>query len=243
MSIDKKVAPEGIKTIAVIPAKGFSRRVPRKNMKLIGGNPLVYYAVTAALTSPLIDEVYVSTDDEEIAEYVISLGALVPYLRDNALSEDHVPSTEVILDLLRRVYPEPDESLFCARILAPAPFLSSETITNVVTKSHALNSNVVTVTSLECNEFHLRVLDKNGYVHPLNPNAPKNFQMDAAPELYMLPPGVVQCAPARALLEHRTYLYGTPMGYLLPKLETIEVDTPDAFTFAERLFEALSVPK
>ena len=82
--------------IAIIPARGGSKRIPRKNIKLFDGLPVITYAISAAKNSEFIDEVYVSTDDEEIADVAVKLGAKVPWLRDGNLSDDHSTTLSVM---------------------------------------------------------------------------------------------------------------------------------------------------
>src|SRR5438046_9074874 len=78
------------RVIAVIPAKGFSRRVPRKNMRLFNGKPLLYYTIVQALRSGMVDEVCVSTDSPEIRQFAQDCGARVPFLRPAELAAAHV---------------------------------------------------------------------------------------------------------------------------------------------------------
>jgi len=207
-------------------------------MRLLGGKPLLHYVLTAAKQSTAIDEVYVSTDSEEIAAFARSMGVSVPFLRDTSLSGDQVHGTEPVLDMLRRLYPTPDDSLYCARLLAPYPFLSSNSITEVVQKSRAAKQNVLSVMPLEINEYHLRVFNKNGTISPATNKTAINFQIDDAPELYALC-GAAQCMPARDLLTLGSYQKGTPLGYILPKLEAFELDTLEAFELAEHLLPAV----
>jgi len=89
--------------IAVIPARGGSQRIPRKNIKLFHGLPIIAYAIKAALASDDIHEVFVSTDDEEIAEIAISFGAKVPWLRSKELSDDYATTISVMKDAVLRL--------------------------------------------------------------------------------------------------------------------------------------------
>ncbi|MDR5831959.1 pseudaminic acid cytidylyltransferase [Caballeronia sp. LP006] len=82
--------------IAVIPARGGSKRITRKNIKEFAGKPMIGYAIAAAVESKLFDHVIVSTDDEEIAAISASLGADVPFLRPKNLADDHTATVPVI---------------------------------------------------------------------------------------------------------------------------------------------------
>ena len=88
--------------IAIIPARGGSKRIPRKNIRPFAGRPMIHWAIEAARDSGLFAAVCVSTDDEEIAAIAKEAGAQVPGLRDASLSDDHTPLRPVIRDGVRR---------------------------------------------------------------------------------------------------------------------------------------------
>ena len=89
--------------IAVIPARGGSKRIPRKNIKLFKGLPVIAYAIKAAKESGVFDEVFVSTDDEEIAEVAMSFGATIPWMRSKDLSDDYATTISVMQDAVRKL--------------------------------------------------------------------------------------------------------------------------------------------
>ena len=89
--------------IAIIPARGGSKRIPRKNIKLFHGLPVIAYAIRAARESGVFDEVLVSTDDWEIAEIAQDYGAVVPWMRSIQLSDDYVTTAAVMQDALKRL--------------------------------------------------------------------------------------------------------------------------------------------
>jgi len=91
-----------MRRIAIIPARGGSKRIPRKNIKNFCGKPIIAYSIEVALASGLFDEVMVSTDDEEIAEIAIKLGAKVPFMRSNERANDTATTYEVIEEVLQR---------------------------------------------------------------------------------------------------------------------------------------------
>ena len=87
-------------SIAIIPARGGSKRIPRKNIKPFAGKPIMAYAITAALDSDLFAEVMVSTDDDEIAAVASYYGAIVPFRRSQRNSDDRAGTAEVLLEVL-----------------------------------------------------------------------------------------------------------------------------------------------
>ena len=116
--------------IAIIPARGGSKRIPRKNIKNFLGKPIVAYSIEAALKSGLFDEVMVSTDDEEIAEIALKYGAKVPFLRNKKTANDFALLADVSLEVLND-YKNLGISFdnFCC-ILPTAPFITSKDIIN-----------------------------------------------------------------------------------------------------------------
>jgi pseudaminic acid cytidylyltransferase len=89
--------------IAIVPARGGSRRIPRKNVRPFCGRPMIAWTIDALRDSGCVDRIVVSTDDDEIAALATSLGAEVPFRRPAALADDHAPTLPVIADALQRL--------------------------------------------------------------------------------------------------------------------------------------------
>src|SRR4051812_883607 len=89
------------RALAVIPARGGSKQVPRKNLKLLGGKPLIQWSIEAARAATELDRCIVSTDDEEIAEMARALGAEVPFLRPAEFAQDNTPDLPVFQHAIR----------------------------------------------------------------------------------------------------------------------------------------------
>lgn len=111
------------KCIAVIPARGGSKRIPRKNIKDFFGKPLISYSIKAALESKLFDKVVVSTDDEEIASIAKEYGAEIPFLRPKELADDFANTGEVVEHTLNFLKQKNEKYDFCCTIYATAPLL------------------------------------------------------------------------------------------------------------------------
>ena len=111
--------------LAIIPARGGSKRILRKNIKLFLGKPIIAYSIEAALKSKLFDEVMVSTDDEEIKEITLKYGAKVPFLRSETNANDFATTAAVINEVLE-VYKTKNKLFkYCICIYPTAPFVSS----------------------------------------------------------------------------------------------------------------------
>src|SRR5690554_5074439 len=115
-----------MKNLAIIPARGGSKRIPRKNIKDFLGKPIIAYSIETALQSGLFDEIMVSTDDEEIASIAIELGASVPFLRSVEQSNDHATLADVIDEVKNRYLSLGRNFDYICCILPTAPFITIE---------------------------------------------------------------------------------------------------------------------
>jgi len=113
--------------IAVIPARGGSKRIPRKNIRPFAGKPMIAYSIHCALDSGLFERVIVSTDDAEIAKVATGLGAEAPFVRPPDLSDDYTGTTEVIAHAVEFMQGQLPLSAVCC-IYATAPFIAKEDI-------------------------------------------------------------------------------------------------------------------
>ena len=118
--------------IAIIPARGGSKRIPKKNIKDFLGKPIIAYSIEAALEAGVFDEVMVSTDSEEIAQVARAYGAKVPFMRSSDLADDMTTSDDVLLDVLRRYKAQGQSFKYMACIYATAPFVTADALRNAM---------------------------------------------------------------------------------------------------------------
>jgi N-acylneuraminate cytidylyltransferase len=114
------------KNLCIIPARGGSKRIPRKNIKPFKGKPIIAYSIIAAVESGLFDEVMVSTDDLEIAEIAKSYGASIPFLRSEENSNDFATTADVLKEVLHSYEKDGKEFDYVCCIYPTAPFVSSK---------------------------------------------------------------------------------------------------------------------
>jgi|ERR1035437_1156900 N-acylneuraminate cytidylyltransferase len=112
--------------VAIITARGGSKRIPRKNIKNFLGHPIIKYSIDAALQAGCFDEVMVSTDDKEIAERAKSMGATVPFMRSVDSSTDLATTADVLIEVLNEYKKSEKEFKYCCCIYPTAPFITSE---------------------------------------------------------------------------------------------------------------------
>ncbi|OPZ78704.1 MAG: CMP-N,N'-diacetyllegionaminic acid synthase [Alphaproteobacteria bacterium ADurb.Bin438] len=117
-----------MKNIAIIPARGGSKRIPRKNIKEFFGKPMVGYAIETAFKSGVFDEVMVSTDDKEIADIALKFGAKVPFLRSIEASSDFATTFDVLKEVVLKYKEQGKEFESLCSIYPCVPFLKPETL-------------------------------------------------------------------------------------------------------------------
>ncbi|MCG3685630.1 pseudaminic acid cytidylyltransferase [Aliarcobacter butzleri] len=122
------------KCIAIIPARGGSKRIPRKNIRDFHGKPLIAYSIEVALKSGLFDKVIVSTDDDEIAKIAKSFGASVPFIRPKELSDDFTGTGAVVNHTLEFLKEQGEQIDFICTIYATAPLLQEKYLVEGFTK-------------------------------------------------------------------------------------------------------------
>ena len=136
-----------MKNLAIIPARGGSKRIPRKNVKPFLGKPIIAYSIEAALATGLFDEVMVSTDDEEIAEVARQYGASVPFMRSAGTANDYATTADVLNEVLSK-YKETGKEFdnFCC-IYATAPMIQPN---NIVSSFELLQKTDFTIPIWRC---------------------------------------------------------------------------------------------
>lgn len=114
--------------LCVIPARGGSKRIPRKNVRLFGGKPMIAWSIDSAKASNCFDRIIVSTDDDEIAEVALEYGAEVPFRRPVDLADDYAPTMPVIAHATQWAHAQGGDWMAVCCIYATAPFLQPEDI-------------------------------------------------------------------------------------------------------------------
>ena len=120
------------KKIAVITARGGSRRIPKKNIKEFCGKPIIAYSIEAALASGVFDEVMVSTDSEEIAAVAREYGADVPFMRSRETSDDYATTNDVLAEVFNEYSKRGEHYDIAVCIYPTAPFVTADKLKNAV---------------------------------------------------------------------------------------------------------------
>jgi len=223
--------------IAIIPARGGSKRIPRKNIRLFGGKPMIAWPILAALESGVFDDVIVSTDDIEIGEVAKQYGASVPFMRPVEISNDHAGLTAVLrhsITWLREQGRSPD-IVACA--YATAPFLRAQDLRASVEQLSAQQDAefVLAVTSFPAPVQRAIVQNTAGYLKFLWPDFAE-VRSQNTHEAYH-DAGHFFMGRADAFMIYSTTLSGKTLPYIIPRMQCQDIDTQEDWDHALSLFE------
>lgn len=224
------------KRIAIILARGGSKRLPRKNVLNFHGKPMLAWSVEAALTSGKYQRVLVSTDDEEIARVGREFGAQVPFLRSSA-ADDVASSSQATLVALRQAeqyWGEEYDSV--SQLMANCPMRSSEDIRDAVRNFEEQRAE----SQLSCfrfgwmNPWWAMKLDEGGHPVPLFPEALTARSQDL-PALYC-PSGALWIARTRALKECGTFYTPQRILYKMHWVSAMDIDDAEDLEMAKACY-------
>ena len=218
--------------VAVIPARGGSKRILRKNIRLFNGYPMISYAINTLLESGIFSDVIVSTDDLEIAKISETLGAFVPFIRSSELSGDDVGTLEVIADFVRVLNFNSNRIVCC--VYATNPFLSVANLVegfNQITKTH-LADYVCAITKYNYPIQRALALDKNGLMQMA---VPENlFLHSQTLENRWHDAGQFYFARAITWLTKKPMLLNT-IGIEIEKWRSVDIDDEEDWIKAQQL--------
>jgi N-acylneuraminate cytidylyltransferase len=230
------MATEPISTnIAVIPCRGGSKRVPRKNVRLLHGKPAVAYTIEAALMSGVFQSVIVSTDSEEIAEVSRAYGAEVPFVRDSSLADDYTPVSAVTLDVLNRLVPQSGIYDNVCQLMANCPLRTASAIRD----SYAQFLETAALSQISVTEYGwfnpwwAMTRDDQNALTPLFKEQMETRSQDL-PTLYC-PTGAVWWAKPDVLRQYGTFYAPNYRGWAIPWQQAVDIDTEEDWKMAEVL--------
>lgn len=219
--------------LALIPARGGSKGLPRKNARIIGGKPLIVWTIEAAQRALSVSQIVVSTEDIEIADIARAYGAEVPFMRPQELALDTTPSMDVVFHALDHL-PRCEDVL----LLQPTSPLRSthdiDAIAELRAKTQA-PSAVSVSRALHPPQWMFRIADSEE-LRPLleEPLPPRRQETD---DIYVLN-GALYHARWDWLLAHRTFISKETVGYVMPTERSIDIDTPNDWHWAELMMKA-----
>ncbi len=214
----------GKKILAVIPARGGSKGVLRKNVRMIAGKPLIAWSIEAAKQATFVDKVILSTDDAEIAEVAQVFDCDVPFMRKPELACDETSTNAVLIDALERM-PGYDWVL----LLQPtSPLRSAEDIDNAIRICFENQApSCVSVTLAEESPYWMYELNDSDCMRPLLTHQSVERRQDLPP-VYSLN-GAIYLAKIEWFLEHKTFITHETIAYKMPRNRSVDLDTEQDF--------------
>lgn len=226
------------KTIAVIPARGGSKRIPRKNIKPFCGKPMIAYSIEAAIRAGIFDEIIVSTDDEEIADIAKNAGASVPFMRPKELSDDYTATGAVVEHAIKFLQARGDRIKFVCTIYATAPLIDEFYIKLGLEKLRASNAkNAFSCTSMPFPIWRTFKIAKDGRCDMFwRENFAKRSQ--DLEEAYQ-DAGQFYWTNLDASSSDEIFFGRDSIAIVLPRHLVQDIDTPQDWIRAEFLYEAV----
>lgn len=229
------------KILALVPAKAASKRIPRKNLRRLGGKSLLSWTVQVAVAAKIFDKIVVSTEDMEVAEEAQSLGAEVPFIRPEKLSVDPAGVVEVSLHALNEL----ETQGYCFQtlviLLPSSPFRSVFDIhTSLKCYSKIEADFLMSVTKFEHSPFSALKLDRKGILTPLHPEWIEQLGAKERPEVmpyFVKCNGAITIADVEQFKREKRYYVQPLAAYEMPWTRGLDIDTEQDIALGEFLLE------
>ncbi|KAB0506556.1 pseudaminic acid cytidylyltransferase [Pseudomonas moorei] len=226
-------------SVAIIPARGGSKRIPRKNLKLFDGVPMIVRSIRTAIDSGLFSQVVVSTDDPAIAELARSAGAQVPFMRPAALADDFTGTAAVIAHALQALREQGQQFDYACCIYATAPLLQARFLKQglQLLEQHPDRSFAFSVCDFGFPVQRALTVDDQGALTALYPEFRETRSQDL-PAAYQ-DAGQFYWGRSKAWLNGEVLYSPASLPVMLPRFLVQDIDTPEDWKRAEYLYAAL----
>lgn len=228
------------KILGIIPARGGSKGIPRKNLVCLAGRPLIYYTIRAAQSSRCLTRSVVSTDDKEIQTVALSFGADVPFVRPAELATDRATSVAVAKHAFE--FTESTENTYYdfACLLQPTcPLRTSDDIDAAIAILERSDADAI-VSLVRVQEPHpvKMMVVTNGVISPLFPDQWREAarRQDLPPVYYLN--GAIYCVRRQVLLQQNSLWGGKTLAYMMPADRSVNIDEPSDVRLAEYMLRA-----
>jgi len=224
--------------IAIIPARGGSKRIPRKNIKEFHGKPMIAYSIEAAVNSQCFDKIIVSTDDAEIANIAIKHGAEVPFIRPDNISDDYATTLDVIKHAIEFTDSQNWGVKNVCCIYATAPFLTPEFIQKGL--SELTSADIDYAFSATSFPFPIQRALKLNHEQRVEMFQPEylNTRSQDLEEAYH-DAGQFYWGTVEAFIEKKAIFESNSKAILLPRKRVQDIDTPEDWDLAEALYRVI----
>lgn len=232
------------KILAIIPARGGSKRLPGKNIKKLCGKPLISWTIDAALAAESIDKVVVSTDCKNIAKISLEYGAEVPFLRNKKLSSDNASSIDVVFDVLN-YYSQLEMEFDLVILLQPtSPLRDADDIENSISvfNKHDAKS-VVSVTLCEHSPLWAGTIPADGCMDGFIRDEISKYRSQDLKQYYRLN-GALYLAKVSAIRKYKSFLTNDKsFAFIMGRDKSVDIDNAFDFDFANYILEKKLIKK
>ncbi|GED67587.1 hypothetical protein BRE01_12890 [Brevibacillus reuszeri] len=217
--------------LAIIPARGGSKGVPRKNLRNLSGKPLIAWTIEAAKKSSYIDRLVVSTDDEEIADVARQWGCEVPFFRPEELAQDNTPGIEPILHAMSVLH-----GYDYVMLLQPtSPLRNTGDIDGCIEQCLSQKANAcISVTLTDKSPYWMYHLSEEKCIKPVLSSEQPVLRRQDTPDVFVLN-GAVYVARSSWLQKTRSFLHEETIGFAMPKERSLDIDSHYDFIVAEAI--------
>lgn len=223
--------------IAIIPARGGSKGVPKKNIRLLCGKPLIQYTIEAALESGIFEKVIVSTDSMEIKEIAENCGAWVPFLRPEEISGDMVSSDDVIMHALYFLENKGQVCDEVCKLQPTSPLRNAGHIAKAYEMFKEKNADfVVSVCECEHSPLWSGVLGSDGNMNEFLDERVKRACRQELPAYYRLN-GAIYMAKTEAFKKEKNFFGKNSYAYVMSQMDSIDIDSELDFMMAEFIYK------
>lgn len=225
--------------IAIITARGGSKRIPKKNIKEFYGKPMLAYAIEAAKGAGIFDEIMVSTDSEEIAEVARKYGANVPFMRSERTANDFATTFDVLEEVVNEYKKKGKffDELCC--IYPCVPFLTSKTLKESYKLMKQTKANALQPVCKYPAPVEWAMKIENGLLIPNDRESLKIRSQDLTPKYFDA--GMFYFCNTEIMLKEKAVVPTNTSGYIIDESECQDIDTPDDWKMAEIKFNIVNV--
>ncbi|MGE5628576.1 MAG: cytidylyltransferase domain-containing protein [Solirubrobacterales bacterium] len=226
-----------IKVLALIPARGGSKGIPRKNIKEINGEPLISYSISEAKKSKYLQRILVSTEDKEIAYISSKYGAEVPFLRPKELAMDQTPGMDPVVHCINWLKENegyvPD---YVCLLQCTSPFRTVDHIDEAIKLlMDKKGDSIVSVCESEISPYWMKKVE-NGILKDFITEGPFYARRQDAPDIYRLN-GAIYITRTDLLLKNKSWYTENTLAYIMDERSSIDIDNMIDFKFAEFLMK------
>lgn len=226
-----------MKSVAIITARGGSKRIPKKNIKEFCGKPIIAYSIEAAIASKAFDEVMVSTDSEEIADVARKYGANVPFMRSEKTSNDFATTADVLTEVINEYAKLGRKYDYFACIYPTAPFITADKLSEAMDNIQKQKADsVISVVRFSFPPQRAFVIRDNNLFFQY-PEYERSRSQDLEPVYHDC--GQFYICSCDVFMNHHSLVLPKTLPYIIPDEEVQDIDTMSDWTIAEAKFSVL----